>query len=119
MDITHRTDYDILEITPTGPLREQEIEQLAEELEGIRRRNRRLCGLLIHTKTFPGYESFSDVIAHSKLIKNRLDMVDKVAIATDSPVAGLAELVGRSLAKVDVKRFSYDAKDEAEKWLLN
>lgn len=118
MDIVYRTDYGILEARPTGPLSEDDFKSLGKELEILIRDERTLNGLMIVTRDFPGYESFSDVLAHGEFIGEFRDRIEKVAVCTDSVVAGLLPVIGKVFTEAEVRKFDYEERDEADKWLL-
>ncbi|MGK7296373.1 MAG: STAS/SEC14 domain-containing protein [Candidatus Wenzhouxiangella sp. M2_3B_020] len=118
MEITYRTEHGILEVRPTGPLSEGDFKSLGNEIESVLSDDRTLNGLLIYTRDFPGYESWSDLLAHGEFIGEFRDRIAKVAVCTDSAVAGLLQAIGRIFAEAEVKKFDFDEKDEADKWLL-
>lgn len=118
MEITYRTEYGILETRPTGPLSEDDFKSLGNEIDSVLSDDRTLNGLLIYTKDFPGYESLSDLVAHGEFIGEYRDRVAKVAVCTDSSVAGLLQVIGKIFTEAEVKKFDFDEKDEADKWLL-
>lgn len=118
MKIAYRTEYGILEIRPTGALSEDDFKSLSSELETISKDDRKFCGILIHTEDFPGYESFSDLLTHGEFIAEYRDRIPKVAVCTDSAVAGLLPVIGKVFTEAEVKKFDYEDKDDAEKWLL-
>ena len=119
MDITYSTDYGILEVAPTGKLTKSDFQHLSKEIDHIRQSGRELEGVLVYTKDFPGYEEFSDLIAHGEFVKQHHDKINKLAFCTDSKIGGLLETIADAYADAEAKRFSYDEKDEAEKWLLS
>ena len=119
MNISYRTDNGILSVEPTGPLSETDFETLSEELSSARTREAGLTGVLIRSKDFPGYERFSDMLAHAEFVRKQGDKVPKVALCTDSPVGKLLTTLGATFVDADVKRFSFDQQGEAERWLLN
>jgi len=119
MDITYRTDYGFLEVAPTGKLTRDDFQHLSKEIDHILHSRRALKGVLIYTKDFPGYEAFSDLIAHGEFVKEHHDKIRKVAVCTDSSAAGLLKAIGAVYAEAEVEKFSFDDKDEAEKWLLS
>lgn len=118
MEITYRTEFGILEIQPTGSLSKSDFESLASELETILGDQRALNGILINTRDFPGYESFSDLLAHGEFISKFSHRIPKVALCTDSTVAGFLQLMGKVFTDAEVRKFDHDDKDAAEKWLL-
>lgn len=118
MEIAYKTEYGILEIRPTGTLSEHDFKSMAAELETIEKDQRTLNGILIRTENFPGYESFSDMLAHAEFIAEFRDRIPKVAVCTDSTVAGLMQVIGKVFTEGEVRKFDYGNRDEAEKWLL-
>ena len=118
MEIAYRTEYGIVEVRPTGPLSEEDFRSLGNEIESVISDDRRLSGLLIYTKDFPGYESFSDLLAHGEFIGEFRDRIPRVAVCTDSAVAGLLQVIGKIFTEAEVEKFDFDERDEAEKWLL-
>jgi len=98
MDITYRSDYGFIEVNPTGQLEEENFRDLARD--------------------FPGWERFSDLMAHVSFVREYDDKIGKVAICTDSSIGALMQTIGDTFVDAEVERFAYDEKDEAEKWLL-
>ncbi len=119
MNITYQTKYDILEIEPTGPLEKEDFDTLSEQLDNAVKKGDRFNGLLIKTRKFPGYQKFSDMVAHGEFLSSHRDQVEKVAVCTDSTVGPLLQMIGKSLTRAEVKRFPFSNVDEAQKWLLN
>lgn len=118
MDITYKTDQEILEVRPNGKLQEHDLQQLGEALQRAAREPS-FNGLLIESKEFPGYEDLSDMLAHAELIKQQKDRVARVAIVTDSAVLRLLEALGNTLGEAEVKHFEFGQHAEAERWLVN
>lgn len=118
MDITYRSDYGFIEVNPTGKLEEENFQDLAREIESLQEAGKALKGLLIRTKDFPGWERFSDLLAHGEFIREHHDRIDRIAFCTDSNIGTLLQTVAKDFAEAEVERFAYDEKDEAEKWLL-
>lgn len=117
MNIEYRADRGILAVEPSGPLGRGDFETLAAEIAGIKAQGRALNGLLIHTRTFPGYERFSDLLAHAEFVKEHGDEIGKVALCTDTPVAKLLALIGQTFVHATVKKFDFDQLSDAERWL--
>jgi len=119
MDITYRNDDGILEVSPTAALAERDFQDVAAVISSIQEKNQDLTGVLIYTKEFPGYDTFSDLLAHGKFIRDQSGKIKKVAFCTDSTVGKLLELIGKHLTGAEAKRFDYDQKQRAEQWLRN
>lgn len=106
-------------VPPSGALGEKDFESLASETDSVAESDRKLSGLLVRTKDFPGYEKPGDVIAHGELLQEQTKKVGKIALCTDSTVGDLLQVFGQLFTDAEVKKFSYDENDEAEKWLLS
>jgi hypothetical protein len=119
MDIVYRTNDDILEIRPLGPLEADDFKELSERIRRLEERDIEIKGILIISKEFPSHSRLTDWIAHGEFIKNNRNRVGKIAIATDSKVASVLELIGRHLASIPVKHFAFGDEAAATKWLSN
>jgi len=117
MDVTYQTEYGFLEVVPSGKLTARDFQNVAEEIARIRQSGQEFKGILIWTKSFPGYRKFSDLLAHGKFIKHHHDKVGKVAVCTDSRVGRLLQTIGNVYAEAEVRKFRYEQKNEAENWL--
>ena len=77
----------------------------------------KLNGIIIHVKSFPGWDSFSALIKHLKFIKEHHKKVSHVAFATDSPIGGLAEHVASHFVSAKIKSFTFSELEKAKKWV--
>ncbi|MEO8397912.1 MAG: STAS/SEC14 domain-containing protein, partial [Chloroflexota bacterium] len=77
----------------------------------------KLRGVLIHSKAFPGWEDFGGFTAHLRFVREHHEKVARVAIATDSPLAGILESLGKHFISAEVKHFPYMDKAKALDWL--
>jgi hypothetical protein len=55
-------------ITTRGPLEKEDFEQLAKEIDPFIAANGKLVGVMIHTESFPGWESFGALVSHFKFV---------------------------------------------------
>jgi hypothetical protein len=79
----------------------------------------KLNGIIIYTKDFPGWDSFSAFVTHMKFIKEHHKQIKKLAFVTDSFVGEMGEKVGSHFVSAEVKNFDYDALREAKEWILS
>jgi hypothetical protein len=77
----------------------------------------KLHGVLIHAKGFPGWENFGGFTAHMHFVREHHKMVERVAIVTDSPVAGIAQSLARHFTSADVMNFPFPDDAKALDWL--
>ena len=85
-------DRRILLITPDGPLERADFEQLAEEIDPFIAANGKLAGVMIHAKSFPGWESFGALVSHLKFVADHHRQIERIAAVTDS---GFLKIVPR------------------------
>jgi pantothenate kinase len=81
--------------------------------------NGKLNGIIIYTKDFPYWNSFSGFISHMKFIKNHHQDVKRLAFVTDSFVGEVGEHVGSHFVSAEVKNFDFDALKEAKEWIVS
>ncbi len=116
LKITSDENRQIVTVEPDGALEASDFQRLDDVVDPIIATKGGLSGLLIHAKQFPGWQSFSDFLAHTRFLRDHLTKVSKVALVTDSPAAELAQVVSRFVS-TDVRHFHYDKLDDAVAWL--
>lgn len=77
----------------------------------------RLRGILIHSRRFPGWQSVGALFAHLKFVNRLHDKIDKIALATNSPMGTFADHVLDPLMLANIRKFDFDERDEAMSWL--
>ena len=118
LKVAQNESGDVVMAEPDGALQESDFATLDSVVDSIIDDKGKLKGLLIHSRGFPGWDSFGAFLSHSRFIKDHHDKIAKVAVVTDSPCGDLAELVGK-LIKTDVRHFDYDDLDDARTWLAS
>jgi len=78
----------------------------------------KLNGIIVHVKSFPGWDSFSALIKHLNFIKEHHKKVFHVAFATDSPMGGLAEHIASHFVSAKIKSFSFSELEKAKIWIV-
>jgi hypothetical protein len=106
-------------VRPTGALSERDFETAANVIDPYLEEHGVLTGLIIHTKEFPGWESFGALLKHFKFVKDHQRKISHVAIVTDSIVGNLAELIAGHFVSAKVRRFPQDAFIDARNWVLD
>ena len=119
MHVTFQTDEGILAIEPDNKLEDEHFQTLGTTLERVLKSDKDFNGLLIHTKKMKDYERFTDFLAYGEFVAQYDDKLPKIAIATDSKLGALFEVIGENIVKGDVQTFAYKKRDEAEQWLAN
>jgi hypothetical protein len=107
----------ILIIMPSGPLESMDFEKLVQEVDPYIREHGKLNGLMIYTKSFPGWDNFAAFLSHIKFVKNHHQKVKKIAAVTSSSFLSIMPQVANHFIQAEVRHFDYGDKDEALNWL--
>ena len=107
----------ILLLKPSAPLSKEDFASLGTEVDAYLCANTALHGVMIQSKTFPGWESFGGFIAHMHFVRDHHTQVERIAVVTDSPLGGLAEVLGNHFASAVFKHFPFADHTEALDWL--
>lgn len=108
----------IVILEPDGQLSESDFTSAAKIIDPYIDNDGKLQGIIVHAKSFPGWDCFSAMLAHLSFIKNHHNTVSRLAFATDSPVAGFAERVAPYFVNAKVKHFLYSEITLARKWII-
>lgn len=110
-------DEGIVIIEPSGTLEQTDFEHLTSEVDGYINEKGVINGIIIHTKDFPGWDSFGAFAHHMKFIKDHHRKVKKVAAVTDSRFISIAPAIANHFVSAEVKHFDYKDMDGAKKWI--
>ena len=107
----------ILILKPMGPLESTDFEKLAREVDPHVIEKGKLNGLMIFTKSFPGWDNFAAFLSHIKFVKNHHQKIKKIAAVTGSGFLSIMPQVANHFMQAEVRHFDYDNKDAALNWL--
>jgi len=107
----------ILILKPTGPLESTDFEKLAGEVDPYIIENGTLSGLMIYTKSFPGWDNFAAFLSHIKFVINHHQKIKKIAAVTGRGFLSIMPQVANHFIRADVRHFDYDDMDTALNWL--
>jgi hypothetical protein len=110
-------DRSILVITPYGPLQKRDFEQLAKEISPFIAANGKLAGVLIHAKSFPGWESFGALVSHLKFVADHHRQIERIAAVTDSGFLKIVPRIASHFVRAQIKHFEFEEEDRALAWL--
>ncbi len=111
------SDEGMIIVEPAGPLEEADFRKLSKEIDAFSEDKGRLTGLLIHTKSFPGWDDFGAFLHHMKFVKEHHKQIQRVAIVTDSKVGEIGPAIAKHFVSAKLEHFSYDGFDEAKQWI--
>lgn len=109
----------IATLSPDGPLSKADFESVSNIIDPHINQSGKLNGLIIKTKSFPGWQSFGGLIGHLTFVKDHHRKMACVAIVTDSVFGDFAEKVAGHFIAAKIKHFAFDELQSAQKWIQN
>ena len=109
----------IVLIEPTGALDEKDFQAASSEIDPLIESAGQLNGLIIHTRSFPGWDSFSALVSHFKFVKNHHHKIKRIALVTDSVIGSLFESLASHFVDAQLRLFSYDELEQAKQWIID
>ena len=105
-------------LEPGGELTESDFDLVASVIDPYIKEHGKLNGIIINTREFPGWDSFGAMIKHFKFVKDHEKKISHIAIVTDSPIAGLAEIIASHFISASIKLFPFDEFNTATNWIV-
>jgi len=107
----------ILLLEPESALAAEDFHGLSSEVNAYLKDHAELRGVLIHARTFPGWDSFGAFVEHLRFLREMHTKVERVALVTDSAAATIGPAIAKHFVKAEFKHFPYAEYDEALLWL--
>jgi len=104
-------------LEPNEKLSQNDFEAASKVIDPYIEKVGKLNGIIVHVKSFPGWDSFGALVKHLKFVKEHHKNVSRVAFATDSPIGSFAEHVASHFVNAAIKHFSFDQLEDAKKWI--
>lgn len=117
LHVTVEQEKKIALLEPDSALSKDDFDEAVKLIDPFIEEHGKLNGLIIHTESFPGWNSFGALVSHLKFVKNHHKKVSRIAFATDSAVGDLAEHIGSHFISAEVKHFPYRSLHEAKAWI--
>ncbi len=111
-------DY-IAILEPDGPLSKSDFESATRIVDPYIEKNGQLNGLIIHTESFPGWDSFAALASHLKFVKEHHKNITRVALSTDSVIGNFAESIASHFVNAEIKLFTYQELEQARDWIIS
>ena len=109
-------DTEVLVVEPRAALRVADLDALAAAADAWLDAHGELRGLVVHARTFPGWENLASMMRHLRFVHDYQRRIHRIALATESRLAGAAQAFAELFASAEVKAFAYDALDDAIAW---
>jgi hypothetical protein len=107
----------IVVLKPNAPLSKEDFAGLSASVDAYLADHASIHGVLIHSESFPGWESFAGFTAHIRFVRNHQKKIERVALVTDSPVARVAEALAKHFTAAKIKHFPFADYEKALNWL--
>ena len=104
-------------LEPDGALSKTDFQSAAAIIDPFIEKAGRLNGVIIHTASFPGWDSFAALFSHLRFVKDHHKKVSRVAFVTNSVIGNFAEVVGSHFINAEVKLFSFQELGKATLWI--
>lgn len=109
----------IIIVEPSGHLEEADFLRLEKEIKAIIEGRGFLAGLIIRTKSFPGWDDLGAFKHHLQFVKDHHKQIKRVALVTDFALARMAPSIANQFITAELKHFSWADFDHAKKWIKN
>lgn len=106
-------------LEPNGPLSVSDFESVVKAVDPWIEKNGMLKGLIIKTRSFPGWESFGALSSHLTFVKGHHNKIARIALVTDSVLGNIAEKLASHFVNAKIKAFPFNSLDEANSWVSN
>jgi len=103
-------------LQPEGPLSKSDFESAAKMIDPVIEKSGHLNGVIIRTKSFPGWDSFAALVSHLRFVKKHHEKVSRVALVTDSSLGKFAEPIASHFVKAEIRLFPFKEFDQASRW---
>ena len=117
INVKVQSDEGTIIVEPSGPLEHSDFERLANEIDEFSEDKGRLVGLIINTKSFPGWDDFRSFLQHMKFVKEHHKLIRRVAIVTDSKLGEIGPVFANLFVSAQVKHFPFDSLSKAREWI--
>ncbi|MUL47135.1 STAS/SEC14 domain-containing protein [Mycobacterium sp. CBMA293] len=107
----------ILTVRPESPLDTSDFAALAKTVDPQIEQGDDLAGLIIDAPHFPGWDSFGAMVSHVRFVHDHHKHVKKIAVVTDSPVAGVAQHLVSHFVAAQIRQFPGGQIEQARDWI--
>ena len=110
-------ERNVLRITPDGPLEQADFERISNIVDPLIASNKKLAGILIQARSFPGWASFGAFLSHLKFVADHHRQVERIAVVTDSGFLKGASRFADHFVHPDIRQFAFGQEERALTWL--
>lgn len=107
----------VVTIKPRGELERSQIELLERDVDEYLKNHHQFKGVLLEVTHFPGWQDFSALARHVKLVKGHQERLGKVAIISDALACTPLPLVADLVLSPQVRAFKAVDRKAAREWI--
>ena len=105
--------------SPDAKLSESDFKSASKAIDPYIEEHGHLKGLIISTRTFPGWESMAGMLSHLSFVRDHHKKIEYVAFVTDSPLGRMAEKLADHFVSAQVRAFQYSELAQARAWITH
>ena len=116
--VTHHLlpEQGVLVVEVTEPLRAQDFDALAATADAWLATHDALPGVVLHARTFPGWENVGGLLRHARFVRDHHRAVRRVAVTSDSKLADVVPRLADHFVQAEVRHYRHDELDAAIAW---
>jgi len=107
----------IVILSPDSALSEGDFKKVSAVIDPYLEETGKLQGLIIYTRSFPGWKSFGAFLGHLNFVREHHKKILHVALVTDSAVGNLGEKLASHFISAEIKHFRFSRLQEAKSWI--
>ena len=110
-------DGDVLGVRPEGPITRDDVATLTQAAEAYLAGHPKIAGVMVETRTFPGFASVGAFADYARFIADHHARVRRLALVTDSALAPIAEFMANHVVGVAMRHYPFAEGAAALAWL--
>ena len=107
----------IATLEPGGRLTEEDFADAAAAIDPVIEEEGDLAGILIASRSIPGWTSLGSFMAHLRFAKDHHRHVKRIAVCSDSSAAQHLPSLGSHFVSAEMKSFEFEDREDAMEWL--
>ena len=111
-------DSRVATLEPEGSLSAADFQAAASAIDPVIEKYGQLSGIIIRTRSFPGWDSFAALTSHLQFVKDHHRHIARVALVTDSAAGDFAKKIASHFLKAEIRSFSFQDSNKARAWIV-
>jgi len=111
------SDHNAILIEPLEELSKDDFDELTKRFNAYVNQHDSIPNLVIHAKSFPGWDSFGALAHHLEFVENHHKLIKKIAIVSDSASLSVFPGLVDHFVSAKVRRFPENQLGDAMQWV--